>query len=109
MEWLRGRENALAEAAVDREIEKIKRDIAAKKRERVSLTQLRSAWRPFLVSLGMMFLLQFSALNVVVYYAVTIFQLASSSIDPNVASIIVGLTLLVSCVAALLVVQRLNR
>ena len=77
LEWLRGRENAQAEQAVDREIEKIKRDIAAKKKERVSLTQLRTAWKPFLVSLGMMFLLQFSALNVIVYYAVSIFQISS--------------------------------
>ena len=109
LEWLRGRENAQAEAAVDREIEKIKRDIAAKRKERVGLTQLRTAWKPFLVCLGMMFLLQFSALNVIVYYAVSIFQLSAISIDPNLASIIVGLTLLVSCVVALLVVSRLSR
>lgn len=109
LEWLRGRENAQAEAAVDREIEKIKRDIAAKRKERVSLVQLRTSWKPFAVSLGMMFLLQFSALNVLVYYAVSIFQLSEVSIDPNVASIIVGLTLLVSCMVALVVVSRLSR
>lgn len=109
LEWLRGRENAQAEQAVDREIEKIKRDIAAKKKERVSLTQLRTAWKPFLVSLGMMFLLQFSALNVIVYYAVSIFQISSIAIDPNLASVIVGITLLVSCMVALAVVSRLNR
>ena len=109
LEWLRGRENALAEAAVDREIEKIKRDIAAKRKERVSLAQLKTAWKPFLVSLGMMFLLQFSALNVIVYYAVNIFQMLPIYIDPNMASIVVGLTLLVSCVVALLVVSRLSR
>ena len=105
----RGSENAQAEAAVNREIDKIKRDIAAKRKERVSLTQLRTAWKPFSVCLGMMFLLQFSALNVIVYYSVSIFQLSAISIDPNVASIIVGLTLLVSCVVALMVVSRLGR
>ncbi len=109
LEWLRGRENPQAEAAVDREIEKIKRDIAAKKKERVSLTQLRTAWKPFAVSLGMMFLLQFSALNVIVYYAVSIFQISEVSIDPNAASVIVGVTLLVSCIVALIVVSRLGR
>ena len=105
----RGSENAQAEAAVNREIDKIKRDIAAKRKERVSLTQLTTAWKPFSVCLGMMFLLQFSALNVIVYYSVSIFQLSAISIDPNVASIIVGLTLLVSCVVALMVVSRLGR
>lgn len=109
LEWLRGRSDPSADAAVDREIEKIKRDIAAKKRERVSLTQLKTAWKPFMVSLGMMFLLQFSGLNVIVFYAVSIFQMASSSVDPNVASIIVGVVLLVSCIVALAVVSRLNR
>ena len=86
----RGSENAQAEAAVNREIDKIKRDIAAKRKERVSLTQLKTAWKPFSVCLGMMFLLQFSALNVIVYYSVSIFQLSAISIDPNVAFIIVG-------------------
>ena len=109
LEWLRGRENAQAEAAVDREIEKIKRDIAAKKKERVSLAQLRTAWKPFCVSLGMMFLLQFSGLNIMVYYAVSIFDISGVSLDSNVASILVGITLLISCVVALAVVSRLNR
>ena len=80
LEWLRGSENAQAEAAVNREVDKIKRDIAAKRKEHVSLTQLRTAWKPFAVCLGMMFLLQFSALNVIVYYAVSIFQLSAISI-----------------------------
>lgn len=109
LEWLRGRENAQAEAAVDREIEKIKRDIAAKRKERVGLTQLKTAWKPFLVSLGMMFLLQFSGLNVVVYYAVSIFQMSGVSLDANVSSILVGIVLLLSCVVALAIVSRLNR
>ena len=47
--------------------------------------------------LGMMFVLLFSALNVIVYYAVSIFQISSVAIDPNLASVIVGITLLVSC------------
>ena len=84
MEWLRGRENPQADAAVDREIEKIKRDIAAKRKQKVSLTQLKSAWKPFCVSLGMMFLLQFSGLNILVFYAVSIFQISSVSIGKEI-------------------------
>ena len=80
LEWLRGRENPQADAAVDREIEKIKRDIAAKRKQKVSLTQLKSAWKPFCVSLGMMFLLQFSGLNILVFYAVNIFEISSVSL-----------------------------
>ena len=45
-----------------------------RRRERVSIAQLRSSWRPFLVSLTMMLLLQTSGLLVLVYYAVSIFQ-----------------------------------
>lgn len=37
------------------------------------------------------------------------FQLSATSIDPNVASIIVGVTLLISSIVALVVVSKLNR
>jgi hypothetical protein len=54
LEWLRGRRGD----AIGRELEKIKRDIEAKKRESASVAQLKNSWWPFLVSLVMMLLLQ---------------------------------------------------
>jgi len=107
LKWLRGR----GAEALDREIEKIKKEIAIRKRERNSITLLLSpqVFKPFAICLAMMFFLQMSGFNVMVFYCVTIFQTAGSTIDPNVSSIIVGVVLLVSCFVALGVVSQLGR
>eukprot|EP00095_Tigriopus_kingsejongensis_P008180 snap_masked-scaffold405_size181423-processed-gene-0.0 protein:Tk08180 transcript:snap_masked-scaffold405_size181423-processed-gene-0.0-mRNA-1 annotation:"facilitated trehalose transporter tret1-like isoform x2" len=106
LEWLRGRSNP---KAIDEEIEAIKRDIAIKKTQRVSITQLKDVWKPFLVAITMMFIVQFSGFNVLIYYTVNIFQMARSSVNPKFASIIVGFTLLISCIIAIIIVSKLNR
>jgi len=107
LKWLRGR----GAEALDREIEKIKKEIAIRKRERNSITLLLSpqVFKPFAICMFMMFFLQMSGFNVMVFYCVTIFQTAGSTIDPNVSSIIVGVVLLVSCFVALGVVSQLGR
>lgn len=65
--------------------------------------------KPFLIGLFMMFFLQMSGFNVMVFYCVPIFNSVGVSIDPNLASIIVGATLLLSCFVALAVVSQLGR
>merc|ERR1711874_210702 len=92
-------------------IEKIKKEIAIRKRERNSITLLLSPqiFKPFAICMAMMFFLQMSGFNVMVFYCATIFQTAGSTIDPNVASIIVGVVLLISCFVALGVVSQLGR
>jgi len=107
LKWLRGR----GAEALDREIEKIKKEIAIRKRERNSITLLLEpqVFKPFAICMSMMFFLQMSGFNVMVFYCVTIFQTVGSTINPNVASIIVGVVLLVSCFVALGVVSQLGR
>jgi len=107
LKWLRGR----GEEALDREIEKIKKEIAIRKRERNSITLLLDpqVFKPFTICMFMMFFLQMSGFNVMVFYCVTIFEQVGSTIDPNIASIIVGVVLLVSCFVALGVVSQLGR
>jgi len=107
LKWLRGR----GSEALDREIEKIKKEIAIRKRERNSITLLLDpqVFKPFAICMSMMFFLQMSGFNVMVFYCVTIFEKVGSSIDPNVASIIVGVVLLISCFVALAVVSQLGR
>lgn len=46
--------------------------------------------KPLLISVALMFFQQFSGINAVVYYSVTIFQEAGSSIDRFVSSISIG-------------------
>ena len=59
--------------------------------------------------MAMMFFLQMSGFNVMVFYCVTIFETSGSTINPNLASIIVGVVLLLSCFVALGVVSQLGR
>jgi len=107
LKWLRGRDAD----ALDREIEKIKKEIAVRKRERNSITQLLKpeVLKPFAICMTMMFFLQMSGFNVMVFYCGTIFERVGSSIDSNTASIIVGVVLLLSCFVALAVVSQLGR
>jgi len=107
LKWLRGRGPEM----LDREIEKIKKEIALRKRERNSITMLLEpqTLKPFLIGLFMMFFLQLSGFNVMVFYCVPIFAGAGVSLNPYVASIIVGATLLVSCFVALAIVSQMGR
>ncbi len=47
--------------------------------------------RPFLMTLALMFLQQFSGINAVVFYAQTIFSHAGSAMDPGASSTLVSL------------------
>jgi len=107
LKWLRGR----GAEDLDREIEMIKREIRVRRRERVSITQLLEpeVIKPFIISMMMMFFLQMSGFNVMVFYCSSIFQMCDSSISPGVASVIVAVVLLVSCFVALGVVSQLSR
>ena len=50
-----------------------------------------------------------SGFNVMVFYVVTIFETAGSSLDPNLSSVVVGSVLLISCFIALAIVSQLGR
>lgn len=107
LKWLRGR----GPEALDREIEMIKKELRIRKRERQSITMLLEPeiFKPFIISLLMMFFLQMSGFNVMVFYCGTIFEEVGSSINTHTASIIVGSVLLLSCFVALAVVSQLGR
>ena len=107
LKWLRGR----GPEALDREIEMIKKELRIRKRERQSITMLLEPeiLKPFIISLLMMFFLQMSGFNVMVFYCGFIFREVGSTIDPDTASIVVGSVLLLSCFVALLVVSQMNR
>jgi len=86
LEWLRGTNR------VDQEFYLIKRSLdessqlSAGPKDLVSSPNLA----PFLVSMWLMLGQQFSGMNAVMFYCVQIFQAAGSSLNPNVANIIVG-------------------
>eukprot|EP00088_Acartia_fossae_P042411 TRINITY_DN4453_c0_g1_i1.p1 TRINITY_DN4453_c0_g1~~TRINITY_DN4453_c0_g1_i1.p1 ORF type:complete len:535 (+),score=63.50 TRINITY_DN4453_c0_g1_i1:43-1647(+) len=107
LKWLRGRNPQ----SLDSEIEQMKKEIAIRKRERISINLLLKpeTAKPFLVCMMMMLFLQLTGFNVVVFYCETIFMVSGSSVNPNIASIIVGAVLLGSCFISLGVVSQLGR
>lgn len=56
--------------------------------------------KPFGISLGIMFFQQATGVNAMVFYTVSIFQSAGSSIDERYATMIVGAVQLVFTVAS---------
>ncbi|KOC68302.1 Facilitated trehalose transporter Tret1 [Habropoda laboriosa] len=65
--------------------------------------------KSMIASFGMMFFQQASGVNAVIFYTVTIFQAAGSSMAPEVASIVVSLVQLVMSGVAALIVDRAGR
>ena len=67
------------------------------------------ALKPLGISMGIMFFQQFTGINAVVYYTVSIFQSAGSSIDSRYATIIVGFVQLLFTAASGFLVDRFGR
>ncbi|XP_026754280.2 facilitated trehalose transporter Tret1-like [Galleria mellonella] len=78
----------------------------AQLKELVSETSNRNA---LIITLTLSILQQMSGVVVVVFFATTIFELAGSSIHPNVATIVIGITQLVSSCIAPFVVEKGGR
>ncbi|XP_014254945.1 facilitated trehalose transporter Tret1 isoform X2 [Cimex lectularius] len=64
---------------------------------------------PISISLGLMFFQQLSGINAVIFYTVSIFKDAGSTIDSNLSSIIVGLVNVGATLMATLLIDRLGR
>eukprot|EP00096_Caligus_rogercresseyi_P014943 TRINITY_DN739_c0_g1_i1.p1 TRINITY_DN739_c0_g1~~TRINITY_DN739_c0_g1_i1.p1 ORF type:complete len:555 (+),score=126.06 TRINITY_DN739_c0_g1_i1:271-1935(+) len=106
LEWLRGRDDA----AIDREIEKIKRHVMLRQKENsAGIMLLKGSIKPFSVSLLIMFFMIFSGQNMVIYYLSSILEMSGSSIDPGSGVIICGLVLLLSCLASLFLTSKTKR
>ena len=106
--WLRMRDD---QAAIEREIERIKADITKKFRQRFSILLLKDHWKQFLIALAMMFFLNFSGFSAVIYYAATIFQVFPTYRNslPCAGTAILGVTLLVSSAVAIGLVSKFRR
>ena len=54
-----------------------------------------SVWKPLGISMAIMFFQQFTGINAMIFYTVSIFKSAGSTIDKRYATIIVGIVQLV--------------
>ncbi|TRY78837.1 hypothetical protein TCAL_06755 [Tigriopus californicus] len=68
-----------------------------------------SVLKPFLMALVLMFFFQFTGINLILQYTVDIFQSAESSINEFMATIFVGIALLISNIITLLVAGKMPR
>ncbi|XP_037969102.1 facilitated trehalose transporter Tret1 isoform X2 [Plutella xylostella] len=62
-----------------------------------------------LISLGLMLFQQLSGINAVIFYASRIFEMAGSSIDGNLATIIIGIVNFISTFIATAIIDRCGR
>lgn len=65
--------------------------------------------KPFSIALCLMFFFQFSGINLILFYTVSIFKSAESSINEFVANIFVGLALLASNILTLIIANKMPR
>lgn len=75
-------------------------------RELFSVTANR---RGFFICVMLMFFQQFSGINAVIFYSVSIFKSAGSNLDPSVCSIIVGVVQVLMTFASATLVERAGR
>lgn len=108
LQWLRG-----ATTNIDDEYNELKKSqIEADKLTNSSAFRdlfQRPNYKPLLISLGLMLFQQFSGINAVIFYTVTIFQQAGSTIDENLCTIIVGAVNFLSTFVATVLIDRLGR
>uniref|UniRef100_A0A0A9XL62 Facilitated trehalose transporter Tret1 n=1 Tax=Lygus hesperus TaxID=30085 RepID=A0A0A9XL62_LYGHE len=110
LKWLRGKD-----ADVTTELAEISKNAQAQDEESVSMMEcLRDFFKwhhmwPLSISLGLMFFQQFSGINAMIFYTVKIFKDAGSTIDSNLASVIVGLVNMAATLVATFLIDRLGR
>lgn len=68
-----------------------------------------AVWKPFLILVCFFILQVSSGIYIILYYAVNFFQVAGSTLDNNVASIIVALLRLIMSITGSIFIQHLNR
>ena len=106
LQWLRGQSVDISFELADMETANI-----LSKKQAFKIKELfKSAYlKPLGVSLGLMFAQQFSGYNAVLFYSVSIFKDAGSSIDANLSTIILGVVNIVATIFSNFFIDRLGR
>ncbi|KAK4877064.1 hypothetical protein RN001_009570 [Aquatica leii] len=97
---------------VDAELQEIKANLEAEEKNKRSFTEViktRSAKVAAIVCFSLMFFQQASGINAVIFYTGSIFKSAGSTLNPKVATIIVGVIQCIATFISSLIVDRLGR
>ncbi|XP_062552042.1 facilitated trehalose transporter Tret1-like [Armigeres subalbatus] len=84
-------------------------DVARGKRSSWKMFRQPATIRALIVMLGVMFFMQASGVNAVLFYSTSIFQAANVAVDPELATIIIGCIQVFGTLLSSLVVDRLGR
>ena len=105
LEWLHGTADR---GFLAREVALIKRTIREKEENQVTLGSLiqPSVIKPFIIGLIMFVFLNLSGLNIMIFYCNSIFFYSGSSLNHELASIVVGVILLVSSLLAIFIITK---
>ncbi|XP_063616758.1 facilitated trehalose transporter Tret1-like [Cydia splendana] len=107
LQWLRGKN-----INIDKEMRDLTRTQVESDRaggSGLSLLFTKKYLPAVCISLGLMLFQQFSGINAVVFYASDIFKKSGSTIDKNLASIIIGIVNFISTFIATAIIDRLGR
>ena len=86
-------------ASIEAEVERIKEHQIANNNSNANFFN-SLVMKPLVISLGIMFFQQTTGINAIIFYTVSIFQTAGSSIESRYATIIVGAVQLIFTVAS---------
>ena len=106
LRWLRG-----PDISIDAEIKSIQDNMSRSSTEKSSLKELLNIryLKPLLISLGLMLFQQLSGINAVIFYTVSIFEHAGSSMNSNLSTVIIGVVNILSTFVANILIDRLGR
>ena len=105
--WLRGSQYDPAE-----DIAELQNENEEQKQNNLSVREAlsrKSSVRGLVISFGLMFFQQMSGINAVIFFTTEIFESAGTSIDPQIATIIVGVMQVAATFVASLMIDRLGR
>jgi len=106
LQWLRGPGIDISYELADMETANV-----LNKKNKFKFKELFSMayFKPLAISMGLMFAQQFSGINAVMFYSVTIFRDAGSSIDSNICTIILGIVNIMATIFSNTFIDRLGR
>lgn len=89
---------------VEPEFQRLKESVSKNASQQANITPRDllkgSAWKPLLISMGIMFFQQFTGINAMIFYTVSIFKSAGTTMDGRYATIIVGFVQLFATAAS---------
>ena len=103
LQWLRG-----PDYDITIELSSMETMAIMSRKNKLNINELFSTayLKPFIVSSGLMLFQQLSGINAVMFYSVSIFKDAGSSIDSNIATIILGVVNICATIIANILIDR---